>query len=62
MSHYVKYYNDRKEFYKTFATRWASWAAGSELTTTEVEGMSKFFRPIAIRFGLVEYFTKLGII
>ena len=62
MSKYTRYYNNRKNFYKAFATTWASWAEGVELTATELEGMSKFFRPIAIRFGLVEYFTKLGII
>lgn len=61
MSKYVRYYNDRKTFYKTFATRWASWAEGAELTAMEVEGMTKFFRPIAKRFGLVQDFAELGI-
>ena len=61
MSNYVKYYNDRKSFYKVFATRWTAWAAGAELTALEVEGMTKFFKPIAKRFGLVQDFTELGI-
>ena len=62
MSNYVRYYNNRKNFYKTFATSWASWAVRSKLTAVEHEGMSKFFKPIAVRFGLVQYFTELGIL
>lgn len=62
MSKYTRYYNNRKNFYKTFAAAWASWAEGADLTTIELEGMAKFFKPIAVRFGLVEYFAKLGII
>ena len=61
MSKYVRYYNDRKDFYKTFATRWAAWADGAELTTTEAEGMSKFFKSIARRFGLMQEFAELGV-
>jgi hypothetical protein len=61
MSNYVRYYNDRKDFYKTFATRWAAWAAGATLTPAEAEGMTKFFKPIAKRFGLTQDFTELGI-
>ena len=62
MSNYVRYYNDRKNFYKIFATRWASWAEGANLSSVEVEGMTKFFKPIAKRFGLVQEFTDLGIL
>ena len=62
MSNYVRYYNDRKNFYLVFATRWAAWAEGVELTDLETEGMVKFFKPIAKRFGLVQDFVKLGII
>jgi hypothetical protein len=62
MSSYVRWYNDRKNFYKVFATRWATWAAGAELTAVEVEGMTKFFKPIAKRFGLVQDFVELGIL
>ena len=61
MSKYVKYYNDRKDFYKTFASRWAAWAEGAELTSTEAEGMSKFFKSIARRFGLTQEFAELGV-
>ena len=62
MSKYVRYYNDRKGFYKTFATRWASWAADANLTEVETEGMSKFFKSIARRFGLTQEFADLGVI
>ena len=61
MSNYVRYYNDRKDFYKTFATRWAAWADGAELTSTEIEGMAKFFKSIARRFGLTQEFAELGV-
>ncbi len=61
MSKYVRYYNDRKDFYKTFASRWAAWAEGANLTTVEAEGMSKFFKSIARRFGLTQEFTELGV-
>ena len=61
MSNYVRYYNNRKDFYLTFASRWAAWAEGAELTAIEAEGMKKFFKPIAKRFGLTQDFTELGI-
>ena len=61
MSNYVKWYNDRKNFYKVFATRWATWAEGASLTATDIEGMAKFFKTIAKRFGLMQEFTNLGI-
>ena len=62
MSAYVRYYNNRKDFYKTFAERWTTWAAGAQLSEIEVEGMTKFFKPIAKRFGLTQDFEKLGVI
>ena len=61
MSNYIRYYNNRKDFYLTFATRWAAWAEGADLTTVETEGMKKFFKPIAKRFGLIQDFAELGI-
>ena len=61
MSNYVKWYNNRKDFYKIFAERWAAWAEGASLTATEAEGMAKFFKCIAKRFGLIQEFTELGI-
>lgn len=62
MSYYVRYYNNRKQFYTVFATRWASWAETANLTTSELTGIAKFFRPIAKRFGLITEFEKLGVI
>ena len=62
MSNYVRWYNNRKDFYKVFAERWSAWASGVELTTMEVEGMKKFFKSIAKRFGLVQEFMDLGVI
>ena len=62
MSNYVKWYNNRKDFYKVFASRWAAWASGTTLTDAEVAGMSKFFSCIARRFGLTQDFVELGII
>ena len=61
MSNYVRYYNNRKDFYLTFASRWAAWAEGAELTAIEAEGMKKFFKPIARRLGLMQEFAELGI-
>jgi hypothetical protein len=61
MSSYVRWYNDRKNFYKIFASRWAAWAEGADLSTMEVEGMTKFFKPIAKRFGLTQDFMDLGL-
>ena len=62
MSNYVRWYNNRKDFYKVFAERQAAWAEGAELTSMEVEGMSKFFKCIAKRFGLIQEFSDLGVI
>ena len=62
MSSYVRWYNNRKDFYKIFAERWVAWAEGAELTSIEVEGMAKFFKCIAKRFGLVQEFIDLGVI
>lgn len=61
MSPYVRYYNNKKMFYKTFATEWSAWAKGAKLSSLEAEGMSKFFKPIAKRFGLIQDFQDLGI-
>lgn len=62
MSSYVRWYNDRKNFYKVFAARWAAWAEGADLSEVEIEGMSKFFKSIAKRFGLIQEFAELGVI
>lgn len=62
MSSYVKWYNNRKECYRVLASHWASWAEGANLPAVEMEGMAKFFKTIAKRFGLVQEFTELGIL
>jgi hypothetical protein len=62
MSPYIRWYNDRKNFYKIFAERWAAWADDVELSPLEATGMSKFFKPIAKRFGLTQYFVELGVL
>jgi hypothetical protein len=46
----------------TFATRWWAWAEGATLTKAELDGMTKFFKPIAKRFGLTQDFIELGVI
>jgi hypothetical protein len=61
MSKYTRYYNRRKEFYRAFAVHWTAWAEGVELSSVEADGMNKFFRSIAKRFGLTQEFEKLGV-
>ena len=62
MSRYVCYYSARKIFYREMAERWSKWAAGAELSETEINGISKFFKSLAKRFGLINEFRELGII
>ena len=62
MSKYVIYYSSRKSMYRELAERWASWAKNATLTPDEVRGTAKFFRAIAVRFGLISEFKELGII
>lgn len=62
MSRYIIYYSCRKSIYRDFATKWAKWAAGAHLTDIERDGMMRFFRPIAKRFGLVKEFAALGVL
>lgn len=62
MSAYVRYYNNRKTFYRDLAVSWAKWASNAQLSVTEQEGMSKFFSSIAKRFGLIKEFANLGLI
>lgn len=61
MSRYVCYYSARKEMYRDFASRWVRWASTTTLTEDQVRGVSMFFRPIAVRFGLITEFRELGI-
>jgi hypothetical protein len=56
------YYNDKQKQYKEFATAWAKFAAGMDLTERQRRGMSLFFQPIARRFGLTQDFKDIGVI
>lgn len=62
MSRYTCYYSGRKIMYRELALRWSRWAAEAELGEKEVEGISKFFKAIAKRFGLITEFREIGII
>ena len=62
MSKYVCYYSARKIFYRELAEKWAKWSATTQLTETEIQGISKFFWQLARRFGLIGEFRELGII
>jgi hypothetical protein len=62
MSKYVCYYSARKIFHRELAERWSKWAATANLTETEITGISKFFRQIARRFGLIGEFKEMGVI
>lgn len=62
MSRYICYYNKNQKAYRELAERWAKWAKSVQLTSDEIKGTSKFFKDIAIRFGLVREFRELGVI
>ncbi len=62
MSRYVCYYSTRQTMYRELATRWMRWAATASISEIERKGVSKFFKSIAVRFGLVREFRELGII
>jgi hypothetical protein len=47
--------------YRDLANRWVKWAASAKLTEQEVIGISKFFKTIAVRFGLIREFRELGL-
>lgn len=61
MSNYVIYYSARKSMYRDLANKWVKWAASANLTEQEVAGISKFFKAIAVRFGLIKEFKELGL-
>ena len=48
--------------YRELAARWIKWAADSNLTERELNGITMFFKSIAVRFGLVTEFRELGVI
>lgn len=62
MSRYSIYYSTRKSMYRELAARWIKWAADSNLTERELEGVALFFKSIAVRFGLVNEFREIGVI
>lgn len=62
MSKYVCYYSSRKGFYRELAAKWSRWSKTVELTEFESAGISKFFKQIAKRFGLITEFREMGII
>lgn len=62
MSRYTHYYTTRQIMYKDMATRWKRWATTLELSEMEVEGVSRFFRSIGKRFGLLTEFKEIGVI
>jgi hypothetical protein len=62
VSSYVKYYNARQIAYRSLASKWSNWAVTKDLTTEEAEGITKFFRHIAKRFGLIKEFRRIGVI
>lgn len=62
MSRYTIYYSTRKTMYRELAARWIKWAATANLTEKELDGITKFFKSIAVRFGLVTEFREIGVI
>jgi hypothetical protein len=48
--------------YRDLANRWVKWASSANLTEEEVIGINKFFKSIAVRFGLIKEFREIGII
>lgn len=62
MSRYTTYYNLKRIQYLEFARQWSTWAATANLSDVEAAGMRKFFKSLAMRFGLVTEFRDLGVI
>lgn len=62
MSRYTCYYSSRQNMYRELAAKWVKWAATTELSDLEREGVSKFFKAIAVRFGLIKEFREIGVI
>jgi hypothetical protein len=48
--------------YREFAERWARWSKSVTLSSDEIQGTSKFFYDIAVRFGLITEFREIGVI
>ena len=62
MSNYVRYYNKNQQVYRELAERWAKWSKTTTLTQEEIKGTAKFFKDIAVRFGLITEFREIGVI
>ena len=62
MSRYVIYYNARQDMYRQLAVQWKAWADTSDLSESQLRGMSLFFRHIGKRFGLINEFKSVGVI
>jgi hypothetical protein len=62
MSRYTYYYTVNQNHYRYLANSWKAWADEAVLTEKDKDGMAKFFRPIARRFGLINEFKDIGVI
>lgn len=62
MSKYTCYYNLNQTYYRHLANSWKRWADSVSLNVKDREGMARFFRPIAVRFGLIREFREIGVI
>lgn len=62
MSKYTMYYKTRQHTYRDLAIKWHKWSVDADLTSAELEGISKFFYPIAKRFGLIKEFRDLNLL
>lgn len=62
MSRYTIYYSTQQTAYKRLAIRWKRWSKTANLSEKDREGMTKFFKDIAVRFGLVKEFRDIGVI
>jgi hypothetical protein len=56
------YYKTKQDTYRGLAIKWHNWAATADLTSYEIEGIYKFFYPLARRFGLIREFKEIGIL
>jgi hypothetical protein len=62
MSKYTMYYDSRQDAYRAMASRWSKWAETQKLAPYETMGISRFFKQIGRRFGLIGEFRELGVI
>ena len=62
MSNYVRYYKSRQAAYRELGVLWAKWARTANLTVIEKVGIARYFMRLAVRFGLIKEYKRLGII